>query len=152
MRTISKHNFIGYCELCGQRRGVRDITFIGEDANLITLAACQQCNKKIDFFKNGMGMLMYEVENDKYCEICGRAFEYLLEVTIPDRDEDGDISLSICRDCSDSILDFIAERRYNAIKDLVGDEAEARQIQEMLSIPDIAATVEVFDVAIGDGA
>lgn len=95
---------------------------------------------------------MYEVKNNKYCEICGRSFEYLLEVTIPDRDEDKDISLSICRDCSDSIFDFIEERRYNAIKDFVGDETEARQIQELLSRSDIAATVEVFDVTIGDDA
>ena len=52
MQSVSKHNFIqGYCEVCGQRRGVMDITFIGEDADLITLAVCQQCGKRIEFFQ-----------------------------------------------------------------------------------------------------
>lgn len=86
-----------------------------------------------------------------FCNICGKSTEYLSKVDLfPSYESIYDmesITLEICGDCMDSLFDFIEEKRYNSIKDCVGDEQEARQIQEMLNSPDIAATVEVFNVA-----
>lgn len=90
-----------------------------------------------------------------FCNICGEVTEYLSKVDLfPSYDGSSfdmeSITLEICDDCMDSLFDFIEERRHNAIKDCVGDEQETRRIQEMLNSPNIAATVEVFNVAIGD--
>lgn len=86
-----------------------------------------------------------------FCNICGKSTDYLSKVDLfPSYESVYDmesITLEICGDCMDSLFDFIEERRYKAIKDCVGDEQETRQIQEMLSSPDIAATVEVFKIA-----
>ncbi len=86
-----------------------------------------------------------------FCNICGKATEYLSKVDLSPSyesiyDMEG-ITLEICGGCMDGVFDFIEKRRYNAIKDYVGDETDAMQIQEMLNSPDIAATVEVFNVA-----
>ena len=86
-----------------------------------------------------------------FCNICGKSTEYLSKVDLfPSYESVYDmesITLEICGDCMDSLFDFIEERRYNSIKDCVKDENEARRIQEMLNSSDIAATVEVFNVA-----
>lgn len=60
---------------------------------------------------------MYEDEFNKQCEICGRAYKNLLEISIPDPDEDGNIRLGVCRDCSDSVFGFIENIRNRFMKD-----------------------------------
>ena len=86
-----------------------------------------------------------------FCNICGQSTEYLSKVDLyPSYESIYDmegITLEICGGCMDSLFDFIEERRYNTIKDYVKDETEAMRIQEMLNSPDIAATVEVFNVS-----
>lgn len=84
-----------------------------------------------------------------FCNICGKRTEYLSKAELfpgyGSEHDSEDITLDICDQCIDSIFHFIEERRYKAIKDCVGDEQEARQIQKMLNSSDIAATVEIYN-------
>lgn len=67
-----------------------------------------------------------------FCNICGKTTEYLSKVDLfPGYESIYDmesITLEICGDCMDSLFDFIEERRYNSIKDYVGNETDAMQI------------------------
>lgn len=84
---------------------------------------------------------------ESFCNICGKRTEYLSKAELfpcyGSEHDSEDITLDICGQCIDSIFHFIEERRYNCIKDYVGDETDARQIQKMLNSSDIAAAVEI---------
>ena len=86
-----------------------------------------------------------------FCNICGQSTEYLSKVdlfpTYGSAFDMESITLKVCGDCMDSLLDFIEERRYSTIKDYIKDETDAMQIQTMLNSSDIAVTIEVFNVA-----
>ena len=87
--------------------------------------------------------------DEGFCNICGKRTEYLSKAELfpgyESEHDSEDITLDICGQCIDSIFHFIEERRYNCIKDYVGDEQEARQIQKMLNNPHIDTTIEFFN-------
>lgn len=84
-----------------------------------------------------------------FCNICGKRTKYLSKAELfpgyESEYDSEDITLDICGQCIDSIFHFIEEMRYNCIKDYVGDETDARQIQEMLNNPHIDTTIEFFN-------